>query len=535
MTAAQPTLLGQSYCAALDLGFAITFRFQFVLSETKRDLPGFDTRPFADRTLHTHKDLPVTEFTDRDGNPLGLILGFAVDENGQVLTGTHALDLAGKGAEIEEKIEKWLSYLGGRFLVLTDLPGKTVRSKRLRKIYADPAGSLGAVYDPQTGIVASSVLLCLERDIDPDPGARPGDELLTNKRLKKLLPEFDPDTPIGGHGFGTTLDRHVRRVMANRAVDLTNFTEHRFWRPETEMPSLSAEDAAAQIVPVMQSMMNAFCNVGRGYFAISGGHDSRMLLACAPDLSETEMELYCYATNWIGTLDVRVSEVLAETLQQPFFGQVSDSGPKGTFLTNRKAAMRNRLRFALGSGLSHLGDGWWQRGYARQLRQGDFWLRGNFLEIITARVWPRFDLTKSDEWLHALTNTRVALGNEADVSRKLACLEEWHQSLPMDEDRHLHDLTYLDLTLAPAQGSFYGFSSHTYLAPGNHRRIFEVAMQVPWQDRKRGRLYDEIMRQSNPALHQVPLVGAATYHAKKLDIPARQYLEQKISELPGRN
>ena len=104
----------------------------------------------------------------------------------------------------------------------------------------------------------------------------------------------------------------------------------------------------------------------------------------------------------------------------------------------------------------------------------------------------------------------------------------------MDADRHLHDLTYLDLTLAPAQGSFYGFSSHTYLPPGNHRRVFEAAMQVPWKDRKRGLLYDAIMKRANPALHQVPLVGTATYRARKLGVPARDFLEQKIAELPGR-
>ncbi|MCP4820633.1 MAG: hypothetical protein GY883_15690 [Shimia sp.] len=520
-------LLGQTYCAALDVGFSLAFRFQFVLSKAARDLPGFVTRPFAGRILHTHKALPVTEITDRHGTFLGLILGYATEGGGGLLSSPHRINASAEDDDLKSKIENWVTYLGGRFLLLTDLPGGNHR-----KIYPDPAGSLGMVYDPQSGIIASTLLLCLERDIDPDPDCRPSDELLSNKGLKSLLPEFDPEVPVGGYGFGSTPDRHVRRLLANRALDIDALTEHRFWYPDPDMPSLSAEEAAEQIVTTLREQMQTFCSIGSGYFAISGGHDSRMLMACAPDLSNTDIELYAYATNWIGTLDVRVSEVLAQTLGRPFFGQIAESGPKGTFMTNRKAAMRTRHRFALGSGLAHLGDSWWQRGYARQLRQGEIWLRGNFLEIVTARVWPRHDLTPSDELLHALNNTRVALGDEADVARKLARLETWQQSLPMDADRHLHDLTYLDLTLAPAQGNFYGFSSHTYIAPANHRRVYEAAMQVPWRDRKRGKLYDAIMKQANPALHQVPLVGAATYRARKLGIPAREYLEQKIAALP---
>ncbi|MGR3711813.1 MAG: hypothetical protein ACU0A6_01660 [Shimia sp.] len=529
-----PALLGLSYCKSLDLGVSLTFRFQFVLSKAIHDLPGFVTRPFADRVLHTHKDLPVCEIVDQKGTRLGIVIGYAMDQDGQMLDRQHRLDLFAQDTDTEEKIEDWITWLGGRFLVLTNLPSSKASTNHIRKIYPDPAGSLGAVYDPQTGTVASSPLLCLTRDIDPNPYCRPPDELLTNKDLKRLLPEFDRDIPVGGFGFGDTVDRHLRRVMANRAVDLDTFTEHRFWTPDPDMPSLTAVEAADQIVPVLQSMMHAFCNIGPGYFAISGGHDSRMLLACAPDLSKTEMELYCYATNWIGTLDVRVSEVLAETLGRPFFGQIAETGPKGSFIHSRKAANRTRLRFALGSGLGHLGDPWWQRGYARQLRQGDIWLRGNFLEIITARVWPRHDLTPQDELMHALQNTRVVLGDEAHIGRSLARLDDWRQSFPMDEARHLHDLTYLDLTLAPAQSNFYGFSSHTYIAPGNHRRVYQAAMQVPWQDRKRGLLYDAIMARANPALQQVPLVGMATYRARKLGVPAREFLEQKIAELPTR-
>lgn len=529
MTKTQASLLGQIYCDALNVRFSVTFRFQFVLSKDARDLPDFVARPFAGRTLHTHEALPVTELTDRDGTPLGLILGYATLD-GAVLTNTHALDLSANDKTLPAKLEAWVAYLGGRYLVFTDLP----KQKR-RKIYPDPAGSLGLVYDPQSGLIASSLLLCLEREIAPDPDSRPDDELLANRGLRQLLPQFNRKTPVGGAGFGSTIDRHVRRLLANRALDIDTLKEHRFWSPSTDMPHLTPEDAAEIIVSEMRNMMQAFCTLGPGYFAISGGHDSRMLLACAPDLTKTDMQLYAYATNWIGTLDVRVSEVLAETLGRPFFGQIAEDGPKGTFIAHRKVAERTRHRFALGSGLAHLGDHWWQRGYARRLDQGTFWLRGNFLEIITARVWPRHNLTPSDEMLHALSNTRVALGDEADVARKLAQLEDWRNDLPMDAERHLHDLTYLDLTLAPAQGMFYGFSSHTYLAPGNNRRIFEAAMMVPWQDRKRGKLYDAIMRRANPDLLQVPLVGQATHGARKLGIPARDFLEQKIADLRKEN
>lgn len=525
MRATPSSLLGQTYCAALDVGFALTFRFQFVLCKDRRDLPGFTARPFAGRFLHTHEALPVTEITDCDGVFLGLVLGYAIDGN-TTLSDHHRLKIASEDIDLISKTENWIKKLGGRFLVLLDLPASSHR-----KIYPDPAGALGLVYDPLSGIIASTLLLCLERDIVPSTEARPDNELLSNKGLDKLLPDFDPETPVGGYGFGATPDRHVRRLLANRALDIDTLTEHRFWVPNPNLPSLSVDAAAEQIVATLRQQMQALCTLGPGYLALSGGHDSRMLLACAPDLSETEIELYCYATNWIGTLDVRVAEVLAETVKRPFFGQIADAGPKGTFMTNRAVARRNRQRFAIGSGLAHLGDAWWQRGYARQLRPDTFWLRGNFLEIITARVWPRLALTPSDEALHALTNTRIALGDEADIARKLSKLDEWRSSFPMDADRHLHDLTYLDLTLAPSQGAFYGFSRHTYLPPANHRSVFETAMQVPWEIRKHGLLYDAIIKQANPELFSLPLVGMVTYRARQLGVPARAYLEAQIAQI----
>lgn len=517
-------LLGQTYCRALSLQFPTTFRYQFALSPSQRELPGFAVRRFGGGFLHSCPELAICEIQSIQGTPLGLILGHAIDDDGTRLHGTATLPLSTSDPDLAAKLQDWVTWLSGRFLVLLDVPGPTP----LRRLYPDPAGSYGAVYDPDTGLVASSLLLALNRDLDPTPGYRLNDQVLGDAALAKLLPSYDPALPAGGFGFGDTPDRRVRRMMANRYVDLTDFTVHRFWPGSDDLPELSVTQAAEIIVRRMRLMMSAFCTDFSGYFAISGGRDSRMLLACAPDLSTSDVTLYCYSNNYITTLDLRIAQELADCVDRPLLAQLPLKGPKATLLANPKRAARLRHRFALASGLAHMGDDWWQRGYARQLKSGGLWLRGNFLEIVTARVWPKRAASRQAPLEHALERTRVAIGDAKDRAQKMARLQEWQNSFAFDDARHLHDLTYLDLTLAPAQTNFLGFNHLFYVAPANDRQIFAAAMQVPGQLRSRGELYNEIMRQANPRMGAVPLAGSVAFQSRKRQINARTHLEELI-------
>ncbi|WP_197918006.1 hypothetical protein [Thiosulfatihalobacter marinus] len=519
-------LLGQKFCEALDLDFETTFRYQFVWHDSAHALPGFGTRAFGGRYLHVSPELHVTEITSREGTPLGLVLGRAIDADGTLLGERIRLGLSASAPDLASGVEAWVKWLGGRYAVLLDLPGDTP----VRRAYHDPLGSFGLVYDPHNRRLATSLLLCLDRDIDPSPNYRLHDDVLADPQLAELLPDFDPDLPPGGFGFGETADRHIRRLLANRYVDLTDFAERRFWPMDEGFAPLSMPDAAEIVVHRLRQMMKPIVTDLSGYFAISGGRDSRMLLAACPDMTGSDLKLYCYANNYITTLDLRVAEELAAQVGQPMLSQVPGDGFRGSFLPRRRRAIPLRHRFAVASGLMHMGDDWWQRGFARKLDAGGVWVRGNFLEIATARWWPRRPGTRDEDMAFALERIRIGLGDAADRARKMEQLRAWANSFSYDHDRHFHDFTYMDLTTAPPQANFHGYNHMFYLPPGSDRLIFRTSMQVHWKSRQRTRFYDEIMRQLDPDMHAIPLARPAAYQSRGTGIGAAEFLEQKISD-----
>lgn len=525
MSGTPSLFLGQKYCDALGLQFESTFHYQFVLSPSERALPGFGRRPFADGTLYLCPDLPLCEITSIEGTPLGLVLGHAVDAEGTLLAARHRLDLSEHDDALDDKLQDWVRWLSGRYVVLLDLPG----TKPVRRVYHDPVGSYGVVYDPETRTLASSLLLCIDRDIDPSPNYRLHDDIMADEPLAALLPAFDPNLPPGGFGFGETCDAHVRRLLANRYVDLSDFTEHRFWPGEEDFAPMDMREAAEIVTHRMRQLMAAFCNNLSGYFAISGGRDSRMLLAACPDLTDSGIQLYCYANNYITTLDLRVAEELAALVGQPILAQVPDDGFRGSFLPRKRRAIPLRHRFAVASGLMHMGDDWWQRGFARKLDPGGVWLRGNFLEIATARWWPRRAESYEEQMEFTLERIRIGLGDDADRARKMVQLKEWAASFDYDFERHFHDFTYMDLTTAPPQANFHGYNRQFYVAPGSDRLIFKTSMRVDGKQRMRTKFYNEIMEQLDPKMHAVPLARPAAYQSRQRGVSATEYLEEKIT------
>ncbi|WP_133169928.1 hypothetical protein [Shimia abyssi] len=526
MTGTSSLLLGQKYCDALNLDFENSFRFQFVLSPEQRRLPGFGIRRFADRYLHVSPELALCEITSVEGTPLGLLLGQGVDADGNLLKDRHRLEFSAYDTELADKLENWVKWVSGRYALLLDLPTQTP----VRRAYHDPVGSFGLVYDPETRVLASSLFLCLERDIDPSANYRPHDDVMADETISSLLPDFDPNLPAGGYGFGETLDARVRRLLANRYVDLDTFKEHRFWPGDEDFEPISMRKAAQIITRRMRQTMSALCNNLDGYFAISGGRDSRMLLAASPDLTDSGIKLYCYANNYITTLDLRVAEEIAEVVGQPLLGQVPDDGFRGSFLPRKRRSIPLRHQFAISTGLMHMGDDWWQRGFARKLDKGGVWIRGNFLEIATARWWPRRPGTYEEDMDYTLERIRVGLGDDADRARKMEQLRAWSKSFEYDFERHFHDFTYMDLTTAPPMANFHGYNRMFLVAPGSDRLIFKTAMQVPARQRQQTRFYDHIMNQLNPAMHAVPLARPVAYQSRRQGVNATHLLEERINE-----
>ncbi|PCJ74377.1 MAG: hypothetical protein COA53_10110 [Rhodobacteraceae bacterium] len=517
-------LLGQKLTNALNYKFSGTFRYQFVLSPTKMAIPEFNHRCIGSTNLYTCPYLPVCEIMNQAGEQIGLILGYAVDRYGMLIKGAVSVTLPNNTADAIAAIQGFLTGLAGRYVVLVHLFGFNTVSR----IYPDTASSLSFVYDPKTKIVASSLLLCLNRDIEPNECFGLPASIYSCKDLRPFLPDRNSELSDGGFNFGHTPDRHIMRIIPNHYLDLNNFETCRYWPMHEIVADLTVEEAATIIVDRLRLIMRGLITNLDGYLAISGGRDSRVLLACAPGAETSRMRLYTYATNWMTTLDVKIAQVMADAVGQEIIVQIPPDGPKGNYFPRPKRSARYAQRFALSSGLFGIGDDWWKRGYAKGLDNGAMWVRGNFLEILTARFWPRKTLNEADTMLHLMGRAGVGIHDENYRVRKLGFLEDWVSSFNVPIEGNLHDLSYQELALGSSQPFFYGLNEQFYIGPASDRVVFETAMRVAPGVRKKSELYDEVIRQSNPALLELPLAKQIVFQARKVNVSSEMLLEERL-------
>lgn len=518
-------LLGQTFCERLAYSFSETFRYQFVLSNEQRDLAPFLVRQCGSQFLYHCPELPVFTVSDKAGRCRAIILGHAVDGNGHLITKNQTLQIGHGGNSPDAELETWRKDLSGRHVVFICDPvsGAMIRA------HVDAAASMGIVYDPSTGLVASSLLLCLARDLDPNPDFGISDAVYSSVELESLLPPPHPDLPAGGHSFGQTPDRLVLRILPNHFLSLPSCDVVR-WRSAADVgDELEVAEAGERLVTRLRQVMAGFMTGLDGYLSISGGRDSRMLLACAPPASEARASLYTYANNFASSLDARIAEEMAEEAGYPLLNQVPPGGFRGSFFPRPKRSRRFAQRAALSSGLMHAGDAWWQRGYAHALPSGVAWMRGNFLEILTARTWPRGALVEMDALDHIMRRAGVGIGDEGDRTKKRELAAAWRDSVDDERGQNLYDFAYHELGVGHSQAGFHGFNQQFYLGPASDYQVFDIASRVDGWERRKCKLFDKMLSQARPSLADLPYVKSLMFRGRRSKQDVRKLLEDELA------
>ncbi len=232
---------------------------QFVLSRSEDAVPsGWAVRRHRGWILGAHPWLPVTTMRTLDGAEAGWLLGQPITEDAQFIEDVVELpfDLNVPPAEIEA----WLSRLGGRFLAVWLTP-------RFERVYLDAGGLLSAVYAREHDLVASTTsLVPYSRGCDDDM------DLLRASRMP--------------HGravlsFGMTSRRGVQRLHPNHYLDLLNWAPRRHWPAEPLDECIDPDEAIHIVSRVIERHIVAATRRGPLEMALTAGHDSRMILACA--------------------------------------------------------------------------------------------------------------------------------------------------------------------------------------------------------------------------------------------------------------
>ncbi len=359
-------------------------------------------------------DLPVVEVVDAKGGTFGALIGFPIDLDrreipDQKWTVPDDVDLT-----TESGVHAALGKLGGRFLWICQTP-------RLNRIYPDAATQISCVWDHDAKAAGATAMAILD---DAAYAAR-----FDHSMFATL-----------GHGSiswltaGLTAHSGVHRLLPNHYLDLNTWTAHRWNTARFETTTLAPNDVVDSMIASISQQIEALLNgVRKPLLALTGGLDSRTILACARD-NVADLKCVTIAPENMGHRDTRVARDIAETLQL-----------KHEILPNVNADRTAQEVYLRRSGHSCADSNMHHHASVAKLNAGHAFIGGIGADIAQAPYW--YD----DDTLNSHISPKVLLARLGlpQHEKTLRYLSWWRDALADHPNDRILDLAYLELRLGP--------------------------------------------------------------------------------------
>ncbi len=474
------TIAAVSACEEAGLAVSEVFKWQYMATDnTEHELP-LESLQAGDWTIYTGSGLPVTHLQDSAGQPVGVLLGVGVDHAGLV-SGTRRLETTAAADSFFADIEDWLHTLAGRYTVFM------FRGRETR-VYCDPVGMNGCVYNPETRMVASSVLLCLDRPRKPHP-YYPEDHLRNGGRYS-LFHTSDPD---------------VSRCNPNCYLDLSDFSEHRFWPGNKQFSCTPADlpDVYDQLQRHAKFIVEQICIAHPTAYPISGGQDSRLLLSLSGSGIRKIDTFFTHIHNYASRIDATIASDIARRLQLEH--KVIDRRETQV----APDVIQNLLQsFEIASGASAQPGRELIYGLLPDVPKDHMVLRGHQTDLLRAvftdRLGPR--PRKNLRWqikrLQIVTNQQF---NNRVYDRFEPFYRAWLDTVPPRAAAHQIDLMFLEIYYSATIGCSFPAISHCFfMSPFNSRELIALCLGIPEHYRRSSAAVFDCIHRFNPGLSDVP-------------------------------
>lgn len=491
------TLQAVTLCAEKGHPFEVVFSQQWVLSEASvGDLPGFRLWNIGSWQLQTGPDLSVAYASDLERRIYAAVLGQAVDQSGDFLDDKVLAAHLARATDASTLAEA-LTMIGGRYAFVVVGPG-------FQRVYLDPSGCLGAVYEPGTRRVGSTLFMVIDRPVVPDTS---------------YPYQFLAAPGAGGrYAFGLTPDAHVRRLMCNNALDLSTFEAHRHWpKRDQDLTCPMTRDAIEErldrvVTRQRQILLGLTGAVQPAMLPISGGDDSRILLSISSEMLDRYALFFVHRANNISLRDVELAKTLARRMDVDLrvFDVVNDEA-----LQRRPrfaARMNVRQKLAMGV-LSGGPDEKRSEIEVRQaLPQGGAVFRGNVTDVSKAVLWRpigvREFLRTGGKHHDPRLGVRLLMLGAKDADTNPWCLKQyadWLIGLPENARPRALDFASLEHFRTHGQGAFfYATNRNFYQTPSSDRTILQALISLPPHLRDAFFINDMIIERCAPQLVGVP-------------------------------
>jgi len=490
------------------------FRFQYALCEqgqTAHYLP--QEFQFGGRQLLVGEDLTVVHLSDRDGDPIGFLLGIAVGPDG-LLAGEHRLGVAQSDPDFWHRFESFLIDCAGRYTFF-------IKRGEEQRLYCDPVGMNGVVYEVDAHRVASSPLLAIDRSVIP------------NQRYEVPFLK-SKDTRFTLHH---TCDDRVKRLNPNCYLDLNSFKIHRFW-PRDETFALGQRSHADVYDDIIERLAFNIDQITSGHdcvMPISGGRDSRILASVGRNSLHKLRMFYTHVKNRASGLDAHVGKGVAQTLgvDHQVLGGLHDD--------YTKRWERNFLAqaYAITHGSQTPPPQEYERGLLQSIAETSVILRGHQTDILRAV----YVFHAKDRWRrHGWQLKRMIIVPFEDFTHEIAAhfkkdFFDWQNTLPENAMEKAADFMFLEVYYNSTIGaSFPALWQHFYMSPFNSRRLIGLSLCFDEAERRASQPVYDIVQKCAPECARIPFAGEGDVRFPKYESVENyaQLSEPRYSETAAR-
>ena len=426
------------------------------------------------RHLACEPRLPCFRLVDKRAQPLGFLLGFPINEAGDLLVDTSREVVVANPAEIEP----WLYALAGRWLAILITPD-------FERVYMDPGGSLCAVYSESAGIVATSSGLI---PYSADTGDR-----------TELIAQMPILSQVSMYPIGITPRYGVERLLPNHYLDLSTWRPHRHWPQKPIATNPDTETVTREITALTRRHIAAVAAQYPLQMSMTAGRDSRALLAVSRPLLERAQFFTTSQPTRTAELDVHIAKRIARTHRLdhrvvPFI--VPDEIERhlwyhrtGCSIGNPSSAECTRM--------------------IKQLDPERAYLPG-FLGELSRYVYVNFLSTLVPEWDGRTVTPEhlMALSLAPRTEEAMARMTGWLDSVQLENVDQIINLFYLEQRVGCWVAINTSAFADTYrfeLWPFNNRRIVELMLSLPVEFKMANGMHTAIMDQEWPELLDIPL------------------------------
>ena len=461
--------------------FEDRFRYQYVISKTVEMLDGFVRYEVGNFHVYCGAALPVHRIFDSKDQYIGLLLGVAVGTRGLQSAGKLHLPFASTSPGFWDQFERFLNDAAGRFAFVLNVGDAN-------RLYTDPVGMIGAVYNAGDRYVASSPLLAIKRPVQTNP-------------------KFDFETiqERGGKlSLFHTIDASVRRLNPNFLLDLDTFETRRFW-PRDECFSFQAPNPLAvysQIIAKARANIRALAEAYPCSLPVTGGMDSRLLLGFAGEHLGKVDQVYTHINNYATRRDARIAAELCRVC-----GAAHDVHDKRDYARNRKDMRRTLRAYQVAYGAPVHPPREYLNGVIEGVPEGNVILRGHQTDLLRAV----FVFRPQEEWRDPDWQIeRLLIVPRADFDTKIADrfrddFFAWQNTLPEATMAKAADFMFLEVYYNSTVGaSFPALWRNFYLSPYNSRTLIGLSLQFSEKQRRAAVPVFEMIELMNSDLSQIP-------------------------------